>query len=94
MKTQPKDKVVFGHVLKPSIRFSRIWMTDDNSPFILLSYLKSKKLWTIIVEFDGIRFEADGPSEKKALANFLANVEKTQRVITNIKDWAGEARKP
>lgn len=84
MKAPPKDKVILGHVLKP---LGRVWMTDDNSPFICLDK-KGKRSWTITVGFDGNRFEADGPSEKKAYENLLAKVEEAQKVIDKIKSWS------
>ena len=82
-----RDKRFLGYTLKASQNVSGVWMSEDEPgvPFICIAH---RGVWTITVSIGKNKFEAEGPTERKARINFASKLTMIKEAITMIEKWA------
>lgn len=73
-------KRFLGFTLRPSENLHNVWMNEDEpgGPFICISH---RGTWTITVSIGKNKFEAEGPTERKARINFASKVTMIKEAI-------------
>ena len=81
-----RDKRFLGYTLKASQNVSGIWMNEDEpgGPFICIAH---RGVWTITVSIGKNKFEAEGPTERKARINFASKLTMIKEAIATIEKW-------
>lgn len=82
-KSKPKRFMGFD-VLK-TIHLDEVWINIEESPFICISH---RKTWTVTVSVGGHKFEAEGPTETKARANFMTKLSELRTTLGLLEVWS------